>query len=132
MNSESVGSLSISDEPAFNEVMFESSTLNRDNRSGIALGSTVGSDLLNCEALLFESTNLTSESMLTVSWIRNGYLVKNTSSFSSSLEITDFALSDAGVYQCIFTNTNTNGEIITTVPYRLDTGTQSLQLTGSL
>ena len=125
MNSGSVGSLSISDEPALNEAMFESSTLNRDNRSGIALGSTVGSDLLNCEAL-------PSESMPTVSWIRNGYLVKNTSGYSSSLEITNFALSDAGVYQCIFTNNNTNGEIITTVPYRLDTGTLSLQLTGSL
>ena len=125
MNSGSVGSLSISDEPALNEAMFESSTLNRDNRSGIALGSAVGSDLLNCEAL-------PSESMPTVSWIRNGHLVKNTNGYSSSLEITNFALSDAGVYQCIFTNTNTNGEIITTVPYRLDTGTLSLQLTGSL
>ena len=76
MNSGSVGSLSISDEPAFNEAMFESSTLNRDNRIGIALGSTVGSDLLNCEALPSESANRTSESMPTVSWIRNGHLVK--------------------------------------------------------
>ena len=126
MNSGSVGSLSISDEPALNEAMFESSTLNQNNRSGIALGSTVGSDLLNCEALPSESANLTSESVLTVSWIRDGHLVKNTSGYSSSLEITNFALSDAGVYQCIFTNTNTNGEIMTTVPYRLDTGTLSL------
>lgn len=98
--------------------MFESSNLDRDNRSGIALTSTVGSDLLTCEVR--SSETLTSVPI--VSWIKNGELVANSSGFTSSLEITNFAASDAGVYQCIFTDTDANAEIITTAPYRLDTG----------
>ena len=38
---------------------------------------------------------------------------------SSELRVTNFALSDAGVYQCIFTE---GAEVITTTPLRLDTG----------
>ena len=98
--------------------MFEFSTLNRDNRSGVELGSMVGSDLLTCEVMRSGA----STPVPIVSWIKNGELVANTSGFSSSLEITSFAASDAGVYQCIFTDTDANAEVITTVPYRLDTG----------
>ena len=98
--------------------MYETSTLNRDNRSGVALGSIVGSNLLTCEVMRSGA----STPVPIVSWIKNGELVANTSGFSSSLEITDFAASDAGVYQCVFTNTDGNAEIITTAPYRLDTG----------
>ena len=67
-----------------------------------------------------------------VVWVRNGEQVVNggnititegTDSFTqetnSRLTITNFALSDAGVYQCIFTE---GAEVITTIPLRLDTG----------
>ena len=66
-----------------------------------------------------------------VVWVRNGEQVVNGGNItitetmpsaqqtSSELKITNFALSDAGVYQCIFTE---GAEVITTTPLRLDTG----------
>ena len=66
-----------------------------------------------------------------VVWVRNGEQVVNGGNItitetmpsgqqrSSQLTITNFALSDAGVYQCIFTE---GAEVITTTPLRLDTG----------
>ena len=67
-----------------------------------------------------------------VVWVRNGEQVVNggnititegTNSFSwqrtSELWITNFGVSDAGVYQCIFTE---GAEVVTTTPLRLDTG----------
>ena len=73
-----------------------------------------------------------SSSPPSVVWVRNGEQVVNgsrititegTNSFtrqrSSSLQISNFTLSDAGVYQCIFTE---GAEVITTTPLRLDTG----------
>ena len=65
-----------------------------------------------------------------VMWVRNGEQVVNGGNItitegtqdnqtSSQLTITNFALSDAGVYQCIFTE---GAEVITTTPLRLDTG----------
>ena len=70
-----------------------------------------------------------------VVWVRNGQPVDDTDSrititpttmangrLTSSLTITNFALSDAGVYQCVFTDSDGDTELITTVPYRLDTG----------
>ena len=63
-------------------------------------------------------------------WVRNGEQLVNggnititeetvLSSQSSELQISNFAVSDAGVYQCIFTE---GAEVITTIPLRLDTG----------
>ena len=40
----------------------------------------------------------------------------------SELQISNFGLSDAGVYQCIFTDVDSDSEVITTIPLRLDTG----------
>ena len=65
-----------------------------------------------------------------VVWVRNGEQVVNGGNItitetmpgqqtSSELKITNFALSDAGVYQCIFTE---GAEVITTTPLRLDSG----------
>jgi len=41
---------------------------------------------------------------------------------ASDLQIANFGLSDAGVYQCIFTDVDSDSEVITTKPLRLDTG----------
>ena len=73
-----------------------------------------------------------SSSPPSVVWVRNGEQVvvgsrititEGTMLFtrqrSSELQITNFALSDAGVYQCIFTE---GAEVVTTIPLRLDTG----------
>ena len=65
-----------------------------------------------------------------VVWVRNGEQVVNggritisetvfSQQSDSQLTITNFALSDAGVYQCIFTE---GAEVVTTIPLRLDTG----------
>jgi hypothetical protein len=59
-------------------------------------------------------------------WLRDGNTIAedsthhiNTTDLSSNLQITDFALPDVGVYQCIFVNTETT---VTTIPFRLQTG----------
>ena len=41
---------------------------------------------------------------------------------ASDLQITNFGLSDAGAYQCIFTDVDSDAEVITTKALRLDTG----------
>jgi len=41
---------------------------------------------------------------------------------TSDLQITNSGLSDAGVYQCIFTDVDSDREVITTKALRLDTG----------
>ena len=72
-----------------------------------------------------------SSSPPSVVWVRNGEQVVNGSRItiteetpggqqrSSELKITTFVLSDAGVYQCIFTE---GAEVVTTTPLRLDSG----------
>ena len=93
-----------------------------DNRLAVSVD---GSQTLSC-------AGTGSSSPPSVVWVRNGEQVVNggrititegTNSFSrqtnSQLQITNFALSDAGVYQCIFTE---GAEVITTIPLRLDTG----------
>ena len=73
-----------------------------------------------------------SSSPPSVVWVRNGEQVVDGSKItitegtvlfsrqrSSELKISDFALFDAGVYQCIFTE---GAEVITTTPLRLDAG----------
>ena len=70
-----------------------------------------------------------------VVWIKDGETVEDggdiiiTTSMaangevSSTLQIASFQESNAGVYQCIFTDdSSSDGEIITTIPLRLDTG----------
>ena len=112
--------LSIVDEPADNEVSFEGiMDSDADNRTGITIESDVGSTLLQCSA---ERRSGTSSTMPVISWIRNGVLVSSSMGFTSSLQISKFTASNAGVYQCIFTDTDNDTEIVTTVPYRLDTG----------
>ena len=92
-----------------------------DNRTAVPLGN---SPTLRC-------VGEGSSSPPPVVWVRNGEQVVASSRItitetmpsgqqrSSELKITNFALSDAGVYQCIFTE---GAEVITTTPLRLDTG----------
>ena len=100
----------------------DSDMFSADNRVAVSVG---GSQTLSC-------AGTGSSSPPSVVWIRNGEQVVNggriaitegTNSFSrqrnSQLQITNFALSDAGVYQCIFTE---DAAVITTTPLRLDTG----------
>ena len=93
-----------------------------DNRVAVSVG---GSQTLSC-------AGTGSSSPPSVVWVRNGEqlvdggnitITEGTDSFTrqtnSNLTITNFTLSDAGVYQCIFTE---GAEVITTRPLRLDTG----------
>ena len=105
-----------------------------DNRTGIALGGTVNGSLLTCIAG-HQGDGVMNYTPPSVVWVRNGQPVDDTDSrititsttmangqLNSSLTITIFALSDAGVYQCVFTDSDGGTELITTLPYRLDTG----------
>ena len=91
-----------------------------DNRTAVTGGSN---HVLRC-------VGRGSSSPPSVVWVRNGEqlvsggnitITEETvlSSQSSELTITNFAISDAGVYQCIFTE---GAEVTTTIPLRLDTG----------
>ena len=92
-----------------------------DNRVAVTIGSN---QVLRC-------VGSGSSSPPSVVWVRNGEQVVNDGNItitetmpggqqrSSQLTISNFALSDAGVYQCIFTE---GAEVITTIPLRLDTG----------
>ena len=94
-----------------------------DNRVAVSVG---GNQVLSCVG------SGRYYSPPSVVWIRNGEQVVNGSGItiteeaipfsqrsSSELQITNFSLSDAGVYQCIFTE---GAEVVTTTPLRLDTG----------
>ena len=104
-----------------------------DNRTAVTLGSTIGPNLLQCVG--GHSGIGSSFSAPSVVWVRNGEQVVADSRITitdsttsggrrrtSSLQITNFGLSDAGVYQCIFTDVDNVAEVITTKPLRLDTG----------
>ena len=91
-----------------------------DNRVAVTGG---GSQTLSC-------AGSGSSSPPSVVWTRNGEQVVDGGNITitetmfslqrtSQLQITNFASSDAGVYQCIFTE---GAEVITTTPLRLDTG----------
>ena len=92
-----------------------------DNRVAVTVGSN---QVLRC-------VGSGSSRPPSVVWVRNGEQVVNGGRITiteriqlivqrvSELQITNFALSDAGVYQCIFTE---GAEVITTTPLRLDTG----------
>ena len=92
-----------------------------DNRVAVTVGNN---QLLRC-------VGSGSSSPPSVVWVRNGEQVVNGGRItitegtpggqqtSSELQIINFALSDVGVYQCIFTESD---EVITTTPLRLDTG----------
>ena len=109
------------------------------DRTSIPLGSSNFSStagFLRCAAEQPASSSLTAPSMM---WLKDGTqlfgdgvrVVINTSisivSVSnrtvSFVRIFNFSQSDAGVYQCVFYDTpSQGGEVITTRPYKVDTG----------
>ena len=113
----------------------------RDNRTAVSLGETIdptstpdADKLVRCVAG-HRNDNIVNFSPSTVVWIKDGETVEDGGSItittsvaangevSSTLQIASFQESNAGVYQCIFTdNSSSDGEIITTIPLRLDTG----------
>ena len=58
----------------------------------------------------------------TVQWIRNGELIINSTGLMTSLTIDSFSESDVGEYQCIYTDSDSDAEVLTSIPYRLQTG----------
>ena len=106
-----------------------------DNRTAVPVGSTVDNTLLRCVSGHVGDTGFGAFSPPSVVWVRNGEQVVDGGRIivtegtthggqrrSSELEISNFGLSDAGVYQCIFTDVDSDTEVITTTPLRLDTG----------
>ena len=133
MSSTTAGTLILTDQPSLNEPVDLHASLD-DNRTGIALGGTVYGSLLTCTAG-HQGDGVMNYPAPSVVWMRNGQVVNDTDSqititsttmsngqVISSLTITNFGLPDAGVYQCVFTDDSDGGEVITSIPYQLDSG----------
>ncbi len=127
------GTLMLTDQPSLNEPVDLIASLN-DNRTGIALGGTVDGSLLTCTAG-HQGDGVMDYPAPSVVWVRSGQVVNDTDSrititsttmtngqVTSFLTITTFGLPDAGVYQCVITDDSDGGEVITSIPYQLDTG----------
>ena len=116
--------LSVEDQPTMNEMAYELSiylsVFNRiDYRTGIIAGMSVGNSLLMCSARRAGTATLPDP---TVQCIRNGELISSTTGLTASLTINSISESDVGEYQCIFTDSDSDAEIVTTIPYGLTTG----------
>ena len=116
------------------------SGLYSDDRTYVALGSPsggAGGSFLRCSA---EQPRSLLAAAPSVTWLKDGAqlvgdgvrVTINTSSSivatsnrtASYVRIFNFRQSDAGVYQCVFYDTpSQGGEVITTRPYKVDTGT---------
>ena len=119
---------------ATDPVTSESDFSPRDNRTAVSLGSTAGPPLLQCVGGHEGDTGFGSFSSPSVVWVRNGEQLVDGGRITitestplgvrtqSDLQISNFGSSDVGVYQCIFTDVDSDTEVITTTPLRLDTG----------
>ena len=111
------------------------------DRTRVQLGSSnisISGAFLRCSAEQPASSSFTAPSMI---WLKDGTqlfgdgvrVVMNTNSTIgtsnktlSFVRIFNFSQSDAGVYQCVFYDTpSQGGEVITTRPYKVDTGVQT-------
>ena len=90
-----------------------------DHRTGVLHGMSVDDSLLICSAER-DGTSVLPDP--TIQWIRNGELISSTTSLMALLTINSFSQSDVGEYQCIFTDSDSDAEIVTTIPYGLTTG----------
>ena len=113
--------LTINTQPSDNEESYEGGGFffRRDYRSGIPSGTTVDGTLLMCDV---KHGRTSTSPDPTVQWIRNGQLIKNSTGLMTSLTIDSFSESDVGEYQCIYTDSDSDAEVITSIPYRLQTG----------
>ena len=114
---------------------------NTADRASVPLGSSdISSNggFLRCSAEQSASSSLTAPSMM---WLKDGTqlfgdgvrVVINTTNSTigtsnrtvSFVRIFNFSQTDAGVYQCVFYDTpSQGGEVVTTRPYKVDTGTE--------
>ena len=136
-----INTLTVVTDPVANEITFEN-VIPLDNRTAVPLGSTinpVGTEdrdkLLRCVSGHVGDQDSGGFKPPSVVWVRNGeqvvpssrHTIIDSTVFSdqrmqSEVQISNFSLSDAGVYQCIFTDADSDTEVITTTPLRLDTG----------
>ena len=120
---------------ATDPVTSESDFFPRDNRTAVTLGSTIGPPLLQCVCgHVGDTGGFGGFSPPSVVWVRNGEQLVDGGRITmtestplgvrtqSDLQISNFGSSDVGVYQCIFTDVDSDSEVITTTPLRLDTG----------
>ena len=106
------------------------------DRTYVPLGSSINGTFLRCSA---EQPSSSSLAALSVIWLKEGIQlsgdgvrvvitttatsVKSNRRTVSFVRIVNFSQSDAGVYQCVFYDTpSQGGEVITTRPYKVDTG----------
>ena len=120
------------------KLILELSNLTSD-RKYVPLGSSnisTNGSFLRCSAEQPSSSSLAAPSVI---WLKDGTQLSgdgvrvnvtttNTTIMGSNrtvsfVRIFNFSQSDAGVYQCVFYDTpSQGGEIITTRPYKVDTG----------
>ena len=108
-----------------------------DGRIRVSIGTNL-TETLWC-AVERGNSKTTSNSSPQVKWMKDGSLIENgigsdkeiilhgpigDDSFknNSTLNIYNFKASDAGVYQCVFYDRDSQGEVITTQPLRIDIG----------
>ena len=137
------GVLHVTRDPATREIDYEDRMIfPLDNRTAVALGSTIDhintpdfDNVLRCECGHIGDTTNLNFLPPSVVWVKNGESITTDSRVTitesltfldqrraSLLRISNFSLSDAGVYQCIFIDVDSDREVITTTPLRLDTG----------
>ena len=108
-----------------------------DGRIQVSLGTNL-TETLWCAVERSDRKN-TPNSSPQVKWMKDGRVIVNgigsekeivlhgligDNSFenNSTLNIYNFKASDAGVYQCVFYDRDSQGEVITTQPLRIDIG----------
>ena len=117
--------LYIEDQPTDNEMAYEmtlysiSAFIRIDHWTGVSAGISADDSLLMCSVKRAGTATLPDP---TIQWIRNGELIDSTIGLTASLTIDSFSQSDVGEYQCIFTDSDSDAEIVTTIPYGLTTG----------
>ena len=121
----------------------------RDNRSSFTIGDDFESSqfavaccqVLRCIAAIpGDQTQATNISQLTVTWLRNEEEVvhsagqteimndlryqsaPNETRYVSQLRLLPFQTSDIGVYQCVYSDFDSDRELVYSTPFSLDTG----------
>ncbi len=136
-------SLTISRQPADNE-QNSGNTLTAfdviaNSRTGVRVtdvdpaGTSDANRLMRCVASHVGGASAVS-TLPTLVWTRNGEEVVHDGThisitdtqqgdqLQSNLQINSFTDSDAGIYQCIYTDTDADAEVATSLPHRLDYG----------